>query len=203
MQLLRPGASKRCDHYEWRGRVERGIERKGGYRTWPWSTTGVHRWKKEWQARRREKNNVAGHPENKEEKGGSWDDEKRERERERRVWRSINDEPVASTGSEFKSGRRSKWRCKDKTVNHPARYPKSDASSSFERMMLLTKCTKDWEFLERIEIGDRFEKISRRDDSIYFSHLAILYFSAPLVSLRRGYLTKVAQRCLESARGLG
>lgn len=69
--------------------------------------------------------------------------------------------------------------------------------------MLLTKCTKDWEFLERIEIGDRFEKISRRDDSIYFSHLAILYFSAPLVSLRRGYLTKVARRCLESARGLG
>lgn len=49
--------------------MERGIERKGGYRTWPWSTTGVHRWKKEWQARRREKNNVAGHPENKEEKG--------------------------------------------------------------------------------------------------------------------------------------
>lgn len=63
--------------------MERGIERKGGYRTWPWSTTGVHRWKKEWQARRREKNNVAGHPENKEEKGGSWDDEKREREREK------------------------------------------------------------------------------------------------------------------------
>lgn len=67
--------------------------------------------------------------------------------------------------------------------------------------MLLTKCTKDWEFLERIEIGDRFEKISRRDDSIYFSHLAILYFSAPLVSSRQAYLTKVAlSRIKASAR---
>lgn len=55
-QLLKPGASKRCDHYEWkgRGRIE-GWSEKGNIVAR--STTGVHHhtwWKKERQREREE-----------------------------------------------------------------------------------------------------------------------------------------------------
>lgn len=63
-------------------RTGRGTERKGEYRTWPWSTTGVHHQAVEKGMADEDggRKTMLRDIEKIRRRGGSWDDEKRERE---------------------------------------------------------------------------------------------------------------------------